>query len=94
MENDFTAVCGIGVVESVTITVKLNVPKVVGVPEIVPPDPPSVKPVGSVPELMLHKWVVVPPEAASVAVYEAPCCPLGKEVVVMISGVVTRPALK
>lgn len=55
MDNDFTAVCGVGVVESVTITVKLNVPKVVGVPVIVPPDAPNVKPVGSVPELMLHK---------------------------------------
>ena len=32
--NDFVAVCAVGAVESVTLAVKVNVPAVVGVPEI------------------------------------------------------------
>ena len=43
-----------GVPESVTCTVKLNVPAALGVPEIVPLELPSVSPVGSEPDTMLH----------------------------------------
>jgi hypothetical protein len=53
MVNDFAAVCAVGVVESVTFTVKLNDPDAVGVPEIVPPVE-SVNPPGRAPELILQ----------------------------------------
>ena len=52
--NDFVAVCAVGVVESVTFAVKLNVPDAVGVPEIVPVAAASVSPPGNAPELMLQ----------------------------------------
>jgi hypothetical protein len=68
MLNDCVAVCGVGAVESVTLTVKLNVPAVVGVPEIVPLAAASVRPAGNVPELMLQLYGVVPPLAANVVV--------------------------
>jgi hypothetical protein len=48
--------------------VKLNDPAVVGVPEIVPVAVASVRPAGSVPELMLQLYGVVPPLAAMVVV--------------------------
>ena len=54
MLNDFVAVCAVGAVESVTLTVKLNVPAVVGVPEIVPLAVASVRPPGNAPALMLQ----------------------------------------
>ena len=47
------AVCAVGVVESVTFTVKLNEPEAVGVPEIVPAED-RVRPAGKAPELMLQ----------------------------------------
>jgi hypothetical protein len=40
--------------ESVTLTVKLEVPAVVGVPEITPVAAVSVRPAGSEPEVMLQ----------------------------------------
>jgi hypothetical protein len=86
-DSDRTAICGVGMVESVTLTAKLKVPDVVGVPEIVPLDVPSVKPAGSAPELMLHEYGIVPPAAARVAVKGVPCCPVGKELVVIATGV-------
>jgi hypothetical protein len=52
--NDCVAVCAVGVVESVTLAVKLNEPDVVGVPEIVPVAELSVSPAGSAPELRLQ----------------------------------------
>ena len=59
------AVCAVGVVASVTFTVKLKEPEAVGVPEIVPPDE-SVRPAGKAPALRLQLYGVVPPAAASV----------------------------
>ena len=47
------AVCPVGVVESVTFTVKLNEPEAVGVPEIVPLVD-RLKPPGKAPELILQ----------------------------------------
>jgi hypothetical protein len=70
-ENDFVAVCTVGVVESVTFAVKLNEPDAVGVPEIVPVAD-KVKPAGNAPELMLQLYGVVPPDAASVVEYGVP----------------------
>ena len=51
--SDSVAVCAVGVVESVTLAVKLNEPEAVGVPEIVPAED-RVRPAGKAPELMLQ----------------------------------------
>ena len=61
MVSDCVAVCA---VESVTFAVKLNDPAVVGVPEITPVDAVRLNPAGSVPELMLQLYGVVPPLAS------------------------------
>jgi hypothetical protein len=55
----------VGVVESVTLTVKVEDPAVVGVPEIVPLVE-RLKPAGKDPELMLQEYGAVPPVAANV----------------------------
>lgn len=52
--------------ESVTLTVKLEVPVVVGEPEIVPVAAVSVRPAGNAPEVMLQLYGVVPFVAVSV----------------------------
>jgi hypothetical protein len=65
MLNDCVAVCA---VESVTLAVKLNVPAVVGVPEIDPLAEASVRPAGNAPELMFQLYGVVPPLAANAVV--------------------------
>ena len=54
MLNACVAVCAVGAVESVTLAVKLNVPAVVGVPEIVPVVPFNVNPAGRVPVVVDH----------------------------------------
>ena len=87
MLKDWVAVCAVGVVESVTFTVKLNDPDAVGVPEIVPLEAFNVSPPGSAPELMLQLYGVVPPLAASVVEYAVPLCPPGTELVVICTGV-------
>lgn len=48
------AVCAVGVLESVTLAVKLEVPAAVGLPEIKPVLLFSISPLGRLPELMLH----------------------------------------
>jgi hypothetical protein len=53
------AVWAVGVAESVTVTVKLKVPKAVGVPERTPVGL-SVNPVGSAPEVIAHMYGAVP----------------------------------
>ena len=52
--TDFVAVCAVGVVESVTFTVKVNEPDIVGVPENVPVEAARLMPAGSAPELRLQ----------------------------------------
>ena len=47
------AVCGVGVAESVTVTVKEKVPKAVGVPDNTPEEL-SAMPVGSEPAVSVH----------------------------------------
>ena len=76
------AVRAVGVVESVTFTVKLKEPDAVGVPETVPADD-SVRPPGNAPALMLQLYGVVPPLAASFVEYAVPICPDGTEAVVI-----------
>ena len=60
-------VCGVGVAESVAVTVKFQVPAVVGVPVIAPVDESSDNPAGSVPTVTLQVMGGVPPEACRVA---------------------------
>ena len=56
----------VGVVESVTFSVKLEVPVAVGMPLITPVAGASVKPVGKAPALIVHENGVVPPETVGV----------------------------
>ena len=65
--NDLLAVWDVGGVESVTCTVKLDVPAAVGVPEITPAVL-TVRPAGSVPLARLHAKGGVPPVAVTVRV--------------------------
>ena len=53
---------------------KVNVPAVVGVPEIVPLDAASVRPAGNAPALTLQLYGVVPPLAGNVVEYAVPTC--------------------
>jgi hypothetical protein len=62
MLNGWLAVCGVGVLESVTVTVKAAVPAAVGVPEIVP-ELLGVSPAGSAPAVSVQVKGVTPPIA-------------------------------
>ncbi len=66
MLSAWVAVCAVGVVESVALTVKLLVPAVVGVPVMAPVLALSDRPTGSVP-VMLQVTGAVPPLDWSVA---------------------------
>ena len=71
-------------VASVTLTVKLLVPVAVGVPEMTPVLDDSPSPAGRLPKAMDHVYGLVPPVAASVALYGEFCTALGNEVVVIV----------
>jgi hypothetical protein len=60
------AIVGVGA-ESVTCTVNVEVPGVVGVPEIAPVDELSDNPAGSVPTVTLQVSVPAPPLATKVS---------------------------
>ncbi len=64
--------------ESVAVTVKVNVPGVVGVPEITPPLVSGDKPVGRAPVVTLKVYGPVPPVAVKVWLYAIPAVPCGK----------------
>ena len=64
--NCLDFVCGVGVAESVTVTVKAEVPDVVGTPLICPVAAFKVRPVGKAPTVTLQVYGVVPPLACSV----------------------------
>jgi hypothetical protein len=81
MLSDCVAVSAAGVLESVTMAVKLNDPAVVGVPEIVPLAVASVRPAGSVPALTLQLYGAVPPVAVKVREYGFWAVPPGKELI-------------
>ena len=66
----------VGLLESVTVTVTVEAPAVVGVPLTV--QPLRVSPAGSVPELMEQVYGVVPPFASIGALYATPTVPFGK----------------
>src|SRR3954468_3136132 len=77
----FVAVCPL---LSLTCTVKLLVPELLGVPEIAPVEAPRVSPAGRVPETTTDQlYGVTPPLAASVALYATFCCPFGNDAVVI-----------
>ncbi|KKW18947.1 MAG: hypothetical protein UY62_C0092G0003 [Parcubacteria group bacterium GW2011_GWF2_50_9] len=63
IESAWVAVCGVGVVESLTCTVKSKVPKALGVPEIKPVELFNDNPVGRFPVLILHVYGSIPPVA-------------------------------
>jgi hypothetical protein len=65
------------------MTVKLNVPAAVGVPEIVPLEALIASPAGKVP-VTLHAYGVCPPLAARVREYATPTVP-GERLVVVIA---------
>jgi hypothetical protein len=77
--------------ESVTLTVKFEVPAVVGVPEIVPVELPRDSPAGRLPDRTDHVYGVVPPVAASVWLYATPIWPLGTLVVVITRSATPPP---
>ena len=69
MLMDWLMVCGVGVVESVSVIVKLKTPATVGVPEIVALGDAgvNVSPAGSVPLEMVHVYGRFPPAPLMVA---------------------------
>ena len=66
-------------------TVNVNVPPVVGTPEITPVVASSVNPVGKLPSWMPHE-IGAEPVASRVAVYACPTIASGKDVVIMLTG--------
>ena len=64
---------------------KLLVPVVVGVPEMMPVDGASDSPAGRLPEIIDQAYGVAPPLAKTVAEYALFLCPDGREVVVILT---------
>jgi hypothetical protein len=74
-----------------TLTVKFDVPIVVGVPEITPAVD-SVKPAGNVPPASAHVYGATPPDAARVALYATPTVPPANDAVVIVSPTLIKVA--
>jgi len=66
------------------VTVKLEPPPVVGVPEIAP-EVLKLNPAGKLPVVTLQVMVPTPPVACNVVLYAVLTTPLGKDAVVMVS---------
>lgn len=66
IDSGAMAVSAVGVVESVTCTVKSDVAAELGVPVITPLDD-RASSVGSAPVVMVHEYGAVPPEATRLA---------------------------
>lgn len=64
---------------SVAVTVKLNIPDAVGVPEISPVDKLRFKPPGSEPVVTAKVYGLVPPLAETVWLYDMPTTASGKD---------------
>lgn len=79
--------CAAPALESVTFTVKFDVPAVVGVPVIAPPL--MLKPAGKLPELIEYVSVPAPPVTAMLWLYAVPTVPAGSVVVVIEGGALT-----
>ena len=82
-DNTALAVCGVGVVESLTVTFTLEVPAVDGVPEITPVVGLILSPAGK--PVADQVKGDLPPDEAMVAVYAVPTAASVKAVVVMAS---------
>lgn len=86
MVSVLLALC-VGLPESVTVTVTVVEPAVVGVPLTVQPF--RINPAGSVP-VMEHVYGDVPPEPVMVPLYVEPTVPFGREpVMVSAAGLIT-----
>jgi hypothetical protein len=81
--DSVTALLCAGLDESATVKVKLAVPLAVGLPEIIPVDAARLSPDGSVPEVIVHLYGLVPPVALSVVLYAWLGTPAGSDVVPM-----------
>lgn len=73
----FTEAVWTGLLESVTVTAKAEVPLDVGVPEITPVEELSVSPAGKLPAVTAHVYPGVPPEASNPPLYCVPVLPAG-----------------
>ena len=69
--------------------VNVYVPRLLGVPVMVPAELSSVRPFGNLPAMRVHVYGATPPVAASVCEYAAPTVPGGRLVVVIASGATT-----
>jgi len=67
----------VAVVLSCTWTVKVDVPWVIGVPEITPVVGEIESPAGRDPAVMLHAYGITPPAATRDVVYGIPTSPIG-----------------
>ena len=82
IDRAWSAVSAVGVVESVARTVKLDVPALVGVPEMTPVVPFSDSPPGNVPLTIVQLIGAFPPDEERVCVYAEFTTPFGAELVV------------
>src|SRR5262245_42271940 len=83
--NDFEAVSGV-VLESVAVTVKVDTPAAVGVPEMAPLAAASARPAGSDPLVTAHEMGARPPADARGLEYASVTSPSGSgDAVVMAS---------
>jgi hypothetical protein len=85
-ESCLVAVWGVGMAESVAVTVTVKGPLTVGVPEIVPFEL-MVRPDGRLVAIQLMG--AVPPEKPNDVLYPTPITPLGKDVVVIVKAATT-----
>jgi hypothetical protein len=87
------AVCGIGDVESVTVTATVTVPAELGagVPVMAPVELLIESPLGRL--LALYAYGVTPPVAVTALLYAVPTVPFGSAVVVTVSGLGTTGEL-
>jgi hypothetical protein len=95
MDKANDAVCG-DVAESVTVTVKGEVPATVGVPEITPVALSRVSPVGRDPAVIDHVKGAVPWDAERVWLYATFVVPSGKvagEILIPVAGIMGRALL-
>ena len=78
--TDFGGSCA-----SVTCTLNVDVPAIVGVPLIVPPEL-KLRPAGKEPLEMFQKYGEFPPVAVRVVLYAVLTVPMGSELVAMLNG--------
>ncbi len=84
IDSVLVALRWVGLVESVTVIVTVLDPAVVGAPVIAPLEASMLRPAGR--PVADHVYGVVPPVAATVALYAVPTTPPGNDVVVMDGG--------